>query len=607
MIFFAEEPEPKASDPEAGPTETEKATAPPESPSEAPQEAAAEPAVAEQPALFAAEAANRAEPESPAALENHAESESPEEPPVEAVIAEPAGSPEAAAEPAATVEASPATDEAPAAAVEESAAAAAEPTASVEEPSAEEKEAAAPGAAPVATEETPSAPFDEVMEKRAVIKVIGVGGGGGNAVNRMIEAGVTGVEFIAANTDAQVLELSKAPVKIQLGGERTGGLGCGGDPEVGRLAARDDMDGLIDVLTGADMVFITVGEGGGTGTGAAPVIACVAQEIKALCVAVATKPMTVEGKRRSSTANDGIRELREFVDTLICVPNDRVVEVYGNLKIRDAFRSADDVVRQAVQGISDLIQVPGEINLDFADVRSAMRLRGDAVMGIGQASGDDRVEQATEAAISSPLLEDTSIQGATSIIVNVTGGESLTLNEVQRAVEVVRDAVAPEGGGVFGSADPEPGDNILIGTALDPGMDETGAIKVTVVATGFPDRNRANATPNDFASYTTRATGTFGPHGATPAPARSGAGGLAEKASGRVGRTIPKLDTFPTIAESDANRAEAKRTASNPDHQEAGASASRLVIDDEPVPVPEDVGEDRWGDLETPPYLHRRG
>ncbi|MDE2881607.1 MAG: cell division protein FtsZ [Acidobacteriota bacterium] len=447
----------------------------------------------------------------------------------------------------------------------------------------------------------------DVLEKRAVIKVIGVGGGGGNAVNRMIEAGVTGVDFIAANTDAQVLELSNAPLKIQLGTERTGGLGCGGDPEVGRLAARDDMDRLIDVLGGADMVFITVGEGGGTGTGAAPVIACVAQEIKALCIAVATKPMTVEGKRRMTTANDGIRELREFVDTLILVPNDRVVAVYGNLKIRDAFRSADDVVRQAVQGISDLIQVPGEINLDFADVRSAMRLRGDAVMGIGQASGEHRVEEATEAAISSPLLEDTSIQGATSIIVNVTGGESLTLNEVQRAVEVVRDAVAPEGTGIYGSAEAEPGDNILIGTALDPSMDETGQIKVTVVATGFPDRNRANATPNDFANYTTRATGTFGPRSGVPAPARPGSAGPADRAGGRVGRTIPKLDTLPTIAESDANRVEAKGNGSGTPQGGADVfgSGSRIVID-EPMSVPEDVGEDRWGDLETPPYLNRR-
>ena len=538
MIFFAEEPTQKASDPEAGPTEKGKADAAPD----ALPEAATQPAPTEQPALFAS-----VEPASGAA------SDAPE-----AAVSEPA-EPPAAADESVAAEEPVAAEELAAAAeepAEELAATAEEPAASAGEPPAEARETTAASAPEVTPEAPVVAPSDDVTEKRAVIKVIGVGGGGGNAVNRMIEAGVTGVEFLAANTDAQVLELSKAPVKIQLGTERTGGLGCGGDPEVGRLAARDDMDRLIDVLAGADMVFITVGEGGGTGTGASPVIACVAQEIKALCIAVVTKPMTVEGKHRRTTANEGIRELRDFVDTLICVPNDRVVEVYGNLKIRDAFRSADDVVRQAVQGISDLIQVPGEINLDFADVRSAMRLRGDAVMGIGQATGADRVEEATEAAISSPLLEDTSIQGATSIIVNVTGGESLTLNEVQRAVEVVRDAVAPEGTGIYGSADPEPGDNILIGTALDPRMDETGEIKVTVVATGFPDRNRANTTPNDFANYTSRATGTLGQRGAVPSPARSGSAGLADRTGGRVGRTIPKLDTLPTIAESDANRVE---------------------------------------------------
>ena len=577
MIFFAEEPTPKTSDPEAGPAETGKAAVPPD----APPEAAAPPARAEQPALFASpDAVPAAESGAPKATPPEATDSASAEP--SAAATEPSSS---AAEPAAAVT---------------------EPAASAGDPPVGKEVAAAPAAPVTATTKPRSTAPDDVLEKRAVIKVIGVGGGGGNAVNRMIEAGVTGVEFIAANTDAQVLELSQAPVKIQLGIERTGGLGCGGDPEVGRLAARDDMDRLIDVLAGADMIFITVGEGGGTGTGAAPVIACVAQEIKALCIAVATKPMTVEGKHRRSTANDGIRELREFVDTLICVPNDRVVEVYGNLKIRDAFRSADDVVRQAVQGISDLIQVPGEINLDFADVRSAMRLRGDAVMGIGHASGEDRVEEATEAAISSPLLEDTSIQGATSIIVNVTGGESLTLNEVQRAVQVVRDAVAPEGTGIYGSADPEPGDNILIGTALDPRMDETGEIQVTVVATGFPDRNRANATPNDFANYTTRATGTFGGRGVAPSAAGSGPAGPADRASGRVGRTIPKLDTLPTIAESDANRVDAKGNGTDRGGAEVSASGSRLVID-EPMSLPEDVGDDRWGDLETPPYLNRRG
>ncbi len=592
MIFFAEEPAPKASDPEAGPTEAGKAA---ESQDALP-ETAAETAPVAQPALFAgADAA----PE--------ARSGAPEAAPPEAAVSEPAEPPAAAEESAASAEATAAAAEEPAAAAEEPVAAAEASAAGAGEPPAGMQEPAAASAPVAVTAPPPVGAASDVTEKRAVIKVIGVGGGGGNAVNRMIEAGVTGVDFIAANTDAQVLDLSNAPVKIQLGTERTGGLGCGGDPEVGRLAARDDMDRLIDVLAGADMVFITVGEGGGTGTGAAPVIACVAQEIKALCIAVATKPMTVEGKRRMTAANDGIRELREFVDTLICVPNDRVVAVYGNLKIRDAFRSADDVVRQAVQGISDLIQVPGEINLDFADVRSAMRLRGDAVMGIGQASGEHRVEEATEAAISSPLLEDTSIQGATSIVVNVTGGESLTLNEVQRAVEVVRDAVAPEGTGIYGSADPEPGDNILIGTALDPSMDATGQIKVTVVATGFPDRNRANATPNDFANYTTRATGTFGQRDVMPSAARSGTAGPADRAGGRVGRTIPKLDTFPTIAESDANRMEARGNGSET-HQERAdvfASASRPVID-EPMSLPEDVGEDRWGDLETPPYLTRR-
>ena len=358
------------------------------------------------------------------------------------------------------------------------------------------------------------------------------------------------------------------------------------------------------------MVFITIGEGGGTGTGAAPVVACVAQEIRALCVAVATKPMSVEGKRRGTTANDGIRELREYVDTLICVPNDRVVEVYGNLKIRDAFRAADDVVRQAVQGISDLIQVPGEINLDFADVRAAMRLRGDAVMGIGVASGERRVEEATEAAISSPLLEDTSIQGATSIVVNVTGGESLTLNEVQRAVEVVRDAVSPEGTPLYGSRDSDPGDNILIGTALDATMDETGEVSVTVVATGFPDRSRDGVTPHDFAHhFTNRTTGTLGGRGVTPAsgpvtdghrtPARSNgrnagqfersSGGGEVPASGHAGGTV-------TASESVHGNA----APSSP-----GGSGARPAIG-EPMSLPADIGDERWGDLETPPYLNRR-
>ena len=464
----------------------------------------------------------------------------------------------------------------------------------------------------------------------AVIKVIGVGGGGGNAVNRMIEAGVRGVEFIAANTDLQVLERSLAPVKIPLGVDRTGGLGCGGDPEIGRAAARDDMDTLITALRGADMVFLTVGEGGGTGTGAAPVVACVAQEIQALGVAVATRPLAVEGRRRRETADDGIRELREYVDTLISVPNDRVVEVFGDQPIRSAFREADDVVRQAVQGISDLIQTPGEINLDFADVRTAMRARGDAVMGIGVASGEHRVEEATRAAISSPLLEDTSIRGASSIILNVSGGDSLTLNEVQRAAEVVRDAVLPDGPALRAAAASEPGDYILLGTALDPSLDEAEsgpAIRVTVVATGFPERSRAGATPQDFFAYTRRAVADpaavgapsgapsgipsgipSGPNG--HAPASEGAGAAAERTNGAPVEP-PAPVAFPTPARAAGGRpngGDRPRPAERP-----YPPAERPYPPEEaspPTPTPDApptfdaaaAGDERWGDLDTPAW-----
>ena len=457
----------------------------------------------------------------------------------------------------------------------------------------------------------------------AVIKVIGVGGGGGNAVNRMIEAGVRGVEFIAANTDLQVLERSLAPVKIPLGVDRTGGLGCGGDPEIGRAAARDDMDTLISALRGADMVFLTVGEGGGTGTGAAPVVACVAQEIQALGVAVATRPLAVEGRRRRETADDGIRELREYVDTLISVPNDRVVEVFGDQPIRSAFREADDVVRQAVQGISDLIQTPGEINLDFADVRTAMRARGDAVMGIGVASGEHRVEEATRAAISSPLLEDTSIRGASSIILNVSGGDSLTLNEVQRAAEVVRDAVLPDGPALRAAAASEPGDYILLGTALDPSLDEAEsgpAIRVTVVATGFPERSRAGATPQDFFAYTRRAVAdpaaVGAPSGAPSgipsgipsganghAPAAEGAGAAAERTNGAPVEP-PAPVAFPTPARAAGGRpngGDRPRPAERP-YPPAEASPPTPTPDAPPTFDAAAAGDERWGDLDTPAW-----
>lgn len=449
--------------------------------------------------------------------------------------------------------------------------------------------APAPVPAPPATRPAPAAAPPALAVDRAVIKVIGVGGGGGNSVNRMIEADVSGVEFIAVNTDAQVLGKSLAPIRIQIGRSRTGGLGCGGDPEQGRLAARDDMDSLIEAVEGADMVFITVGEGGGTGTGAAPIVACAAQELGALCVAVATKPLGVEGRRRQEVANDGIRELREYVDTLICVPNDRVLEVYGGQSIRAAFANADDVVRQAVQGISDLIQVPGEINLDFADVRTAMRARGDAVMGIGVASGEDRVQRATHAAIESPLLEDTSIRGATSILVNVTGGENLTLNEVHRVMEIVREAVAPELKAGYGLEQQQPGENIFLGTAVDPNLNDEdgGNIQVTVVATGFPDRSRRGATPRDFLDYRNRATGTDGRSSSTPASTGASAG------SPEGGSPIRVVGS----GVSGARRSEPAAPPSTPEP----------TPDTPPAFDPRQQGESRWGDLDTPPFLTRGG
>ncbi|MEE8133887.1 MAG: cell division protein FtsZ, partial [Gemmatimonadales bacterium] len=258
----------------------------------------------------------------------------------------------------------------------------------------------------------------------AKIKVIGVGGGGGNAVNRMIASRIGGIEFLSANTDAQALRTNHATTKIQLGEKLTKGLGCGAQPELGRQAALEDTEKILEILEGSDMVFITAGLGGGTGTGGAPIVASLASELGALTVAVVTKPFTFEGKRRMAQADQGIRELRDCVDTLICIPNDRLLAtVERDTPLPEAFSVADDVLRQAVQGISDLITVPGLINLDFADVKTIMRGMGDAVMGTGIASGENRAVEAAQKAISSPLLEDTSIQGAKGVIINITGGD----------------------------------------------------------------------------------------------------------------------------------------------------------------------------------------
>src|SRR4051812_5931097 len=312
----------------------------------------------------------------------------------------------------------------------------------------------------------------------AVIKVVGVGGGGTNAVNRMVDAGLRGVEFIAANTDAQALAMCDADIKLQVGHELTKGLGAGANPEIGHGAAAESRDDIKEALKGADMVFVTAGEGGGTGTGAAPVIAEIAKnEIGALTVGVVTRPFSFEGAQRSRQAAEGIDRLREHVDTLIVIPNDKLLStVDRHTTILDAFREADNVLRQGVQGITDLITIPGMINLDFADVRTIMQDAGTALMGIGTAGGESRAVEAARQAISSPLLEE-SVEGATGILLNITGGRDLGLFEVNEAAELIHSAA-------------DSNSNIIFGAVIDEGMGDE--IRVTVIATGF-DRGGVRA------------------------------------------------------------------------------------------------------------------
>lgn len=314
--------------------------------------------------------------------------------------------------------------------------------------------------------------FDMNLDQLATIKVIGVGGGGNNAVNRMIEHGVQGVEFISVNTDAQALNLSKAEVKMQIGGKLTRGLGAGANPEVGKKAAEESKEQIEEALRGADMVFVTAGMGGGTGTGAAPVIAQIARDLGALTVGVVTRPFTFEGRKRSNQAAGGIGAMKEAVDTLIVIPNDRLLEIVDkSTPMLEAFREADNVLRQGVQGISDLIATPGLINLDFADVKTIMSNKGSALMGIGVASGENRAAEAAKKAVSSPLLE-TSIDGAQGVLMNITGGSNLSLYEVQEAADIVASASDQDVNMIFGSVI---NDNL---------KDE---IIVTVIATGFQE------------------------------------------------------------------------------------------------------------------------
>ncbi|ENH98326.1 cell division protein FtsZ [Gracilibacillus halophilus YIM-C55.5] len=315
--------------------------------------------------------------------------------------------------------------------------------------------------------------FETDMDQLATIKVIGVGGGGSNAVNRMIEHGVQGVEFIAVNTDAQALNLSKAEVKMQIGTKLTRGLGAGANPEVGRKAAEESKEQLEEILKGSDMVFVTAGMGGGTGTGAAPVIAQVAKELGALTVGVVTRPFTFEGRKRATQAVSGIDGLKQSVDTLIVIPNDRLLEIIDkNTPMLEAFREADNVLRQGVQGISDLIATPGLINVDFADVKTIMADKGSALMGIGVATGESRAGEAAKKAISSPLLE-TSIDGAHGVLMNITGGTNLSLYEVQEAADIVTSAADQEVNVIFGSViNDELKDEIVV-TVIATGFDET--------------------------------------------------------------------------------------------------------------------------------------
>lgn len=337
--------------------------------------------------------------------------------------------------------------------------------------------------------------LDEAPRTGARIKVVGVGGGGSNAVNRMVQAGLDGVEFIVANTDLQALILNSAPHKIQIGGKLTKGLGAGADPNVGRQAALEDTEKLIEALDGADMVFVTTGLGGGTGTGAAPVIASLASELGALTIAVVTKPFKFEGRKRQTQAERGLEELRECVDTVITIPNERLLSTIARTTtLNDAFTTADDVLRQAIQGISDLILVPGLINLDFADVKTIMAGMGMAIMGTGTGEGDARAMEAANHAISSPLLEDASVKGARGVIINVTGGYDLSLIEVSEASGIIQEAAHEDA-------------NIIFGAVVDPKME--GKVKITVIATGF-DRATAvkqttasaASTPVDLHSYT---------------------------------------------------------------------------------------------------------
>lgn len=356
--------------------------------------------------------------------------------------------------------------------------------------------------------------FNEDPRNNAKIKVIGVGGGGGNAVNRMICAGVEGIEFVVANTDLQALQMSHAPVKIQLGTKLTNGLGAGANPEIGRRGALEDAEKIIEVLEGADMVFVTAGLGGGTGTGAAPIIASLASEMGALTVAVVTKPFAFEGKRRLNQAERGLSELVDSVDTMIVIPNERLLAVAQDAGFFESFQIADDILRQAVQGISDIITIPGIINRDFADVKTIMAGMGYAVMGTAIGHGERRATSAAQAAIASPLLEAGAIDGAKGILINITGSSSLKLAEVNEASTIIQGAAHEDA-------------NIIFGAVQDEKMKD--GVKITVIATGFktdqPQRRDRSVTPAQTAISSARMASAYQQQQPVAVAARTAAAG----------------------------------------------------------------------------------
>lgn len=362
------------------------------------------------------------------------------------------------------------------------------------------------------------------LESFAKIRVIGVGGGGSNAINRMVDANVIGVDFVAVNTDSQALLLSNATKRVRIGEKLTRGLGAGGNPEIGENAARESSDELYEVLKGSDMVFVTAGMGGGTGTGAAPIVAKVARELGALTIGVVTKPFTFEGSRRMKSAEAGLERLRENVDTLIVIPNDRLLELADKrVSLADSFRMADDILRQGIQGISELITVPGLINLDFADVRAIMSSGGAALMAVGEGGGDERARIAAEHAINSRLL-DITIDGAKGILFNVTGGPDLSLFEVNQAASIVRETAHPDA-------------NVIFGAVIDENMGDR--IRITVIATGFDQHTKRQSLATSQSAYAPPARS----RDAAPPHSREAAPDPAPRPTREQPRTDPKLAT----------------------------------------------------------------